>query len=392
MVALKAAEDAATSGDFTAYRIALGQAHNLVTLQASTGAGLVLGAVAVTGGELFAPLGAAPWLVRDLQWGPGRPSSLLGYGASGKTLAAQSASVSLVTGRAVWGWFRPARRGVRVLHLDGEQGKRATVRRYQRLAFGMGLDEEERAALAAGLAVSVYPRVRLTTPGAQEHYRRAVEGYDLCIIDSLRWATAGLDENDSKIREPLDMFGPISEASGCMFLVIHHAGKAPVGGERDAREAGRGSSAIFDASGSTLHLAAEQDASGQVTRKVRMTKSSADAEGMLAEPFYLAIIDVAEGQDPAAGVRVEYRTEEQVKGTAPTLAAVNRDLDDRIRAVVAAMPGCSAAHVTRNVTGNAKGIATALADLVGRGVLLRSAAARGACAGLRVAHPIQGDE
>ncbi|WP_438015004.1 AAA family ATPase [Sorangium sp. So ce315] len=336
---------------------------------------LVLGVRPKTGAAILEPLPEQRWLVKDLQWCAGRPAMLIAAAGSGKTIVCQSAAVSLAAGRPLFGWFwgPPRSRDVRVLHLDYEQGDYATRRRYQKIVRGMGLTAEELERVQRNLNLLCFPQIYLTSKNAEAEFKRAVDGVDLCIIDSLRVACRGLDENDSAIRDAIDIITRVSQATGCAFLVIHHAGKGS-GQKRDARELGRGSSAIFDASGSVLNLCldgdgdekgagaaqreeiaidcpkcggsgdlpqyesveggvcfgckgqgkvwrsgpapAKQGAPGatEPRRRVEMSKASAEGDGMRLDPFYLRFVDVAEGADPFAGVRVEYRTEEQIKG------------------------------------------------------------------------------
>jgi hypothetical protein len=271
---------------------------------------VVLGAKPLDVDAIFAPLPPVAYLSPDLQWCPGRPATVVGYGGSGKTMAIQSAAVSLASGeRAIWGQFRTGRRA-RVLHLDQDNGTRATVRRYQRLAFGLNVSMEQ---LRGYLRVVPYPTIRLTDPTAADAYKRAVEGWDLCILDAVRGFMPGIDENDSRIRDYLDPLAAISEATGCTFLLIHHEGKG--GSDRPDHEAGRGSSAFYDASGAQIRLMREQH-DGAELRRVKMGKASSEGTGVDLEPFYLDFEDVADddGLDLKRGVRVTYKTEEQKKG------------------------------------------------------------------------------
>ncbi len=83
-----------------------------------------------------------PWIARGLQIGPGRPAMLAGYGSSAKTWAVQSLALAVAAGRVAWGYFETAEPR-RVLHLDYEQGARATSQRYRRLAVGHDIDVED---------------------------------------------------------------------------------------------------------------------------------------------------------------------------------------------------------------------------------------------------------
>jgi hypothetical protein len=270
--------------------------------------------------DVLAPLPPTRWVCEGLHLCPGRPAMLAGYGFSGKTMAAQSLALSIASRRAVWGWFMPSREG-HVLHIDYEQGRHASFKRYQRLARGLGVSRLE---LGDRLHVAVNPGVYLTDIDAESAFARACEGMDLCIVDSLRAAAPGADENESKVRACVDLLLRVSEKTGTAFLVIHHAGKGPqrrqLGGgggsddpEADLRRILGRSSAIFDACGSVLVMIAGkgEDAAKQ-SKRVYQAKGAAEAEGHAAESFYLGIEDVELDGNPRAGVRLAYKTIQQV--------------------------------------------------------------------------------
>jgi hypothetical protein len=327
------------------------------------GGGLVLGVRPLDVEELFAPLAPVDFLSKDLQWCVGRPATIVGVGGCGKTMAIQSAALSLASGtRPIWKHF-PVGRRARVLHMDHDNGTRATQRRYQRLAFGMGLSQDD---LRGYLRFVPVPKTRLTDPRARDAYRRAVEGWDLCILDSLRGFTMGVDENDARIRDCFDqILMPVSEDTGCAFVVLHHMGKG--GAQKPDNEAGRGSSGIFDGSGSQLRFtlsasdgrrgsgeracpkchgtgtidglghheggmcfacggsgrvsasddgeASDSGGSGPELRRVTMAKAASEGTGKDLAPFYLDFEDVPDNEavDLKAGVRVVYRAEAQSK-------------------------------------------------------------------------------
>jgi hypothetical protein len=247
--------------------------------------------------------------------------------------------------------------------MDVDNGTRATQRRYQRLAFGMGLSQDE---LRGYLRFVPIPKTRLTDSRACDAYRRAVEGWDLCVLDSLRGFTLGVDENDARIRDCFDqVLMPVSEDTGCAFVVLHHMGKG--GAQKPDNEAGRGSSGIFDGSGSQLRFtlsaadarrgsaeractkcqgtgaidglghhdggtcfacggsgrvpggddgdASNIGGSGPELRRVTMAKAASEGTGKDLAPFYLDFEDVPDNEavNLKAGVRVVYRAEAQNK-------------------------------------------------------------------------------
>jgi hypothetical protein len=251
--------------------------------------------------SIFADLPATPWVSRGLMLAPGRPALLAGYGASAKTLAAQSLALSVAAGRPIWSFFEVGDPG-RVLHLDYEQGEHASRRRYQRLAIGHGIDAPE---LGDRLRLAALPRVYLDAVDAADIFARELDGSQLAIIDSLRAAAPTLDENASDVRRALDALTTASVKTGCAVLVIHHAGKAQ-DRHADARQVVRGSSAIFDAAGCALIIAAGKTKTDP--RRVTQAKVPAEAEGAPIDDFGLAVEDVALAGDPTAGVRVLHRS------------------------------------------------------------------------------------
>lgn len=249
--------------------------------------------------EIFEPLPPVKWQVRGLQICPGRPAMLAGYGASAKTLSAQSLALAVASGTPAWGFFETATGQVR--HLDFEQGWHATARRYQRLSYGHNVDPR---ALGDRLKLAIFPQVFLDAPNATDVYAKLCDGVDLVVLDALRGATPTQDENDSRIRPCLDNLSRVSEKTGTAFLVLHHARKQQQGGSGDPRELLRGSSAIFDGCGCIYTVTAGKDKSEP--RKVQQAKPPAEAEGAPVQDFTLLVDDVPGPGNPAMGVRVSY--------------------------------------------------------------------------------------
>lgn len=276
----------------------------------------------VIGAAIFDKLPPVPWVCKGLALGPGRPHTLVGFGYSGKTVAAQALALSVAAGLPAWGQF-PCKQGI-VIHLDHEVGKRGTLRRYQRLAFALGLAPHH---IEDRLRILPLPRIRLSDPGAEDWYIKTCTGASLCIIDSLRACIGGnIDENDSAVRSYLDILLRVSEVTGCTFVVLHHAGKGRQ--EGDQREAGRGSSAIYDASGTVLKLDPQKGGEQGVTvSKVQATKMAAEASGGALDAFFLRIADVAsdDGADERAGLSCAFlEAFDGEAGAAERIAAANQ--------------------------------------------------------------------
>lgn len=194
--------------------------------------------------NVYAPLVPPNWLCEMLCIAPGAPTLLAGKGGVGKTMFWQLLAICVATGRPFLGM--PVRKA-RVLHYDNEQGRNVTQRRYQRLAAGLGLD----AGALGDLHIVCAPRLTLTTPGWEDELRRRVEGFGFWFGDSLRALCPALDENDSRIREPLDGLQRISEATGCVMSLLHHRNKSTGG---DGSDKMRGSTAINDAAQTVVML------------------------------------------------------------------------------------------------------------------------------------------
>jgi hypothetical protein len=280
--------------------------------------------------DLLAPLPPVDFLSRDLQWCVGRPATIVGVGGCGKTIAIQSAALSLASGvRPIWDHFPVGRRS-RVLHLDHDNGTRATQRRYQRLAFGMGLSADD---LRGFLRFVPGPKIRLTDQRARDAYRRAVEGWDLCILDSLRGFTTGVDENDARIRDCFDqILMSVSEDTGCAFVVLHDMDTGAA--QKPDHESGSGSPAILDGSGSQLRFVlvcgepSHAGGSARELRRVTMAKAASESAGNDLAPFLLDFEDVPSNEtvDLRAGVRVVYRAEEQAKAAGRGDDAIDKAL------------------------------------------------------------------
>lgn len=291
--------------------------------------------------EIFAPLPPIPWLCEGLGLAPGAPAVLGGYGFSGKTMAAQAMALAVACGAPIWGTY-PARQG-RVLHVDYEQGSHLTRLRYQRLARGMSLVPDEGA-----LSLSPLPRHYLDEPGSEAMLTRACEDHALLIVDSLRASSPSLDENSSEIRRVLDMLNRISEATGCLGVVIVHSRK-PSGDDvgAPAKFAVRGSSGIFDAAGSLFVLAGTAK-----NGPIKVAHEKNRVTGTLAEDFALSICDL-----PGGGLAV-------VTGPMPVRASAGTDEMDRtVLDFVRRHPGSSGRQITASITGRAGAIRDAIARL-----------------------------
>ena len=246
----------------------------------------------VTLEELTSPLPEPDWLVPELGIAPGAPTLLAGYGYSGKTMAAQEIALATICGARAFGVFQCAQGAV--LHIDYEQGKRTTIERYQRMCAAYRLDMH---AIASWLQIACHPRFYLDQPDAEAKLVRACRGVRLCIIDSLR-ASCSIEENASEIRRPLDMLSRVSERTGTVFLVIHHARKPGQGETAGSRYGIRGSGSIYDACSTVIVM------SGAKGEPVKVTHEKDRLRGTPHEDFYLQIEDVPVNGNPRGGLRI----------------------------------------------------------------------------------------
>lgn len=313
------------------------------------------------GAALAASLPDLEYLVREigLVAGGGAPHLAAGYGFTGKTLTLQAMALSLAAGRPVWGAYL-CRDRRRVLHVDLEQGDRLTRRRYQRLARAMGVDLAE---LGDGLSVAIMPSLALNDRCADQ-WRRLMEGRHLVVVDSLRAATGGQDENSSDIRAGLDMLGKASEATGCRPIVVHHARKpsedAPAG-----QFSIRGSSAIFDAVDSAYVYGAGRD------EPIQVEHVKARSHGEPVEPIALVISDVEIADDPKGGLRVQVHGVELVNERRQAHAESARQEQARrdaqsVRKAIEGHPGIGTRELRGVTRLSGDRVAAALADLGAR--------------------------
>ena len=313
---------------------------------------------------LYAPDPPADLVVPTLGLGAGPPIGFFGQGYAGKSVVAFALGMAIAGGHPIWGNYR-AKEGTWV-HLDHEQGKRRTKALVQRMTLGMSIQRE---TVRGRLRHAIYPEVNLTSPNALTHYCRAFEGATVATCDALKGMTPGVDENDSAIREYIDMLGKASEKTGCMVILIHHAGKTPMDGSRPRKEAGRGSSGIFDACASVFVMSAKKGEPTMVTHEK-------DRElGYTVEDFGLRIEDVETGDidqpNPRGGLRVVHLDREQMKPKGETAEDAKAEwlkAVSKIRDCIRDNPGVAGADaVTELVKMRRKSVGTAIQTLIADG-------------------------
>lgn len=231
--------------------------------------------------QIFAPLAEPDYLIAGLI----RRGGLLeiqAYGGSGKSWLAVNLALSLASGRPWLG--RLETKPSTVVCLDYENGFYEMARRLQGNAKALGLPMP-----VQGIGLITMPDTYMTSDTFEGSVTKLAATYQVIIIDTLKAASPGIDENDSKMRESLDRLRRVGERTGCTFVVlIHSKKKSNSAVEIDARERGRGSSAIFDAADAQLGVEYEQGKPLQIMQ----TKARS---GRYIEPFQVTIEDGDDG-------------------------------------------------------------------------------------------------
>lgn len=334
------------------------------------------------------PETVTPWVCQGLHWAPGRPAMVIGYPGAGKSYAAVSAVVALVFNRAVWGApHLTAARPLRALYVDMDMGRVLAEKRLRRIVVGMGLTAADVTFASDVLAQhrNAHPddvgevlecqhdtaplRLASLAPDDVAAFRAAwtaaARGFDIVLIDPLR-SMSTIEENASTAEVVPRTLRDVSDATGAMFIVVHHAGKS---GERSAgrgrgrpvHEAGRGSSAIDAAAGAIVLI----DKTSDGRRRVQMTRDGADPDG---EPFamgYMTLDKIATEHGAGIVQRYEVAAEDEPTG-GPRKERTNGSVVDAIvKATLAHADGIAGSNAMVAITKRRKtdiliGLRTAL--------------------------------
>lgn len=250
--------------------------------------------------DIASPLPPLTWICQGLHLARGSVTIVGGYGYSRKTLYCQDLALSVATGRPALGVYSVER--APVVHIDYEQGQRITRERYQRLARASDIDLP-----AADLSVITFPQFRLSDGDAADRIVEILDatGAKLVVLDSLRAAVSGIDENSSDIRECIDVLGAACKRADAAAVIIHHARK-PSEGKAEGRYSLRGSAAIYDACDGVFVFSGEK---GQPTT---VDHAKDRLVGTELASFGLATEDVAQGDDLRWGLRLVHIEAEQL--------------------------------------------------------------------------------
>ncbi len=151
------------------------------------------------------------------------------------------------------------------------------------------------------------------------HFERLCDGVALLIIDSFRAALLDLDENDSRVRAPLNMLIRISEKTGVTVLIIDHSRKPQFGGTAGKNEI-RGSAAIFEACESVFVLDPKK---GEPTKVLH---EKAGITGKTVPDFEIDVSDIEVGGRPRGGLLVTCLDVERVNAAAVEEQAARKRL------------------------------------------------------------------
>lgn len=288
------------------------EAERLVTEVVTSAPGRGLRRIDVD--EMLRPRPAEPnYLCKGLLMAPGRVVLVAGASDSGKTLGVQSLAVSFASGAQAWGSFF-VRRG-KVVHLNWDQPLEDTERRYARLLAGLGLTADD---VRGYLELIDDPPMTFADDAAFAELRAICRDASCVIIDALTGALGDVDENSPAVGRVLRRMGKISEQTGCVIIVIHHASKAPPSFkgrkvERDPVDTIRGSTSILGASGAAFIQSPIRK--GELY-SLKMGRPPTYAKRAL-DPFALRFEDVeqedlVDGKLSAHGVKVSYVPPEEL--------------------------------------------------------------------------------
>jgi hypothetical protein len=268
---------------------------------------------------IFAPL-QEPVYVVDGIIRAGSLVEIAAYGNSGKSWIAINLCVSVAAGLPWLDRFETTQGPT--LFLDYENGSFETRRRFQADAGARGLPVP-----VNGISLATMPPLYMTSPGFESQIAPLADGRSLVVVDTLKAASPGVDENASDMRAGLDILHRVGERTGCAFAVLLHAKKTSGNPFTiDAREAGRGSSAIFDAADTVLHVSYEKG-------KPLLVQQSKSRLGRHVEPFQVHIEDV----DGGVRVWAEDVPEDQGRGNDVAFG----ELCDKVLELVRGNPGGS---------------------------------------------------
>lgn len=304
--------------------------------------------------QLFEPVAPIEWAIDGIV-PVGSVVELESYGGSGKSWLGVDAAIAVASGTPWLGRF--ATQQGTVAYLDYENGNREMRRRMQACTRARGLDSVD------GIALVTMPSVYLSSEAAEHSVTALARGRQLVVVDTFRAGCPDLDENDSRIRMPLDMLRRVAERTGCAFMVLIHS-KKQTAQQTDIREAGRGSSAIFDAADVVVHCAYDD---GELTLTC--------AKSRLGRAFDPCVATIADTPDGAVMVTAK---------DAPSEDEVNEaeieELTERVLAIIRDAPGCTTRLIRQRARGRAVIVDVAIEVLERNGAIKNLGKGKARCA------------
>ena len=235
--------------------------------------------------EIYEPLAEPEYAVAGLII-RGAVAMMCATGSSLKTWATIDLLVAVAMGRP---WLeRFACEQGKPLLIDWESGDYETRRRIQADTRAHGI----LGPLRPPVRFVTMPDLFFTSDDFEAAITELATVYSVIAFDSLAAGSVDVDENDARFAKGLQVLKRVAAKTKCAMVVLHHSRKGKADGSSDAREAPRGTGAIFAACDVVLQLEKHKDAGFVVTQ----TKARG---GKAVDPFILRVDDVAD-----EGVRV----------------------------------------------------------------------------------------
>lgn len=323
------------------------------------------------------PLPPPRRLCREIDLCVGRPLVIVGPSNEGKSFVAKEiVRAARCQDRVLFGRFAFA-------PFEYEPGytpnTKAAWLDYDGLGASLVLDRLRRMWMACGegevegVRVVSAPSLFLNSKGFEDALKKLVSGCCVCVLDSLRSALPKEDENNSGLKQYLDLLSRVSTWADCAFVVIVHATTKK---ETSGISAPRGTSAIADGAGAMLSV----DRRGA---KLTLTLTKATTIRLPDPPlcFELEIADVEVDGDPLGGLEV-VRPEQP--GSAPgsttpqpAETAAGPEVVRLVEAAIRAQPGIGRARLRELVKKRQAVVDAAVATLVAAGRITDSAVQNG---------------
>lgn len=287
----------------------------------------------------------------------GSVCELIAYGGTGKSWLAADLAVAVAAGQSWLHWFDVPEPG-EALYVDYEGGRYETSRRFQAVSIGRGI-----VGPVDGVELAVMPPLYMTDSDFESKMTWLAEGKRVVIVDTLKAASPGTDENDSRIRQGIDVLHRVGEKTDAAIVVLAHAKKTSGNATKiDPREAGRGSSAIFDAADTVLHLDYRQNAPCVLSQ----TKAR---HGQTIEPCEVTISNTGN-----KGVRVA--ASELPDEITLDKSARFEDLMQRTLETIRNYPGSRHRELKKETMGRDSSVSKAIKELERRGEIVNRSSGR----------------